>query len=280
MAKLIYALSGERRGHATRARAVIDALRNEHASTVYTYGQGAERLGPIYRDTARCSRNQNAGLLYVPAMTDPSQDRIQALEARLQRLESNAAIERLQYIYGYYLDNRMWDAIVALFTEDGEVEIGRRGIYRGTEQLRTFFHEVLGGGRSGRGRKELHNHIQMQGVVSLNEPPLHAFGRFRALAQFAQTLADGSPGCGWAEGVYENEYVLRDGAWRLRVVRWVASFYGALPAEAVAAGRPSAPVSQRFAPSAPATYAPDQTGAWALPFHYAHPISGEKTPVG
>jgi hypothetical protein len=85
------------------------------------------------------------------------QDRIAALEARLSRLEASAAIERLQYIYGYYLDNRMWDAIVALFTDDGEVEIGRRGLYRGTEQLKTFFHEVLGGGRSGRGRNELHN---------------------------------------------------------------------------------------------------------------------------
>ena len=207
------------------------------------------------------------------------QDRIEALEARLSRLEASAASERLQYIYGYYLDNRMWDAIVALFSDDGEIEIGRRGIYRGTEQLKTFFHEVLGGGRSGRNRNELHNHIQMQGVVSLSEPPVHARGRYRALAQFAMNLADGSPGYGWAEGVYENEYVLRDGAWRLRVVRWVPSFYGQLPPEAIAAGRPSAPVSKQFAPSAPPTYGPDQTGAWALPFHYPHPITDQDTPI-
>jgi len=213
-------------------------------------------------------------------MSDQAQDRIEALEARVLRLEATLAIERLQYIYGYYLDNRMWDAIVALFAEDGEVEIGRRGVYRGTEQLRTFFHEVLGGGRAGRGRNELHNHIQMQGVVTLSEPPVHALGRFRALAQFAMTLADGSPGYGWAEGVYENEYVLRADAWRLRVVRWVPSFYGSLPPEAVAAGRPSAPASQRFEPSAPPTYAQDQTGSWALPFHYPHPITGGKPPIG
>lgn len=74
-----------------------------------------------------------------------------------------AAIERLQRIYGYYLDNRMWKETVALFADDGEVEIGRRGIYRGREQLRTFFFDVLGRGRSGRARNELHNHIQIQG---------------------------------------------------------------------------------------------------------------------
>lgn len=51
MARLIYALSGEGRGHATRARAVIDELRSEHAITVYTYGQGTELLAPIYRGT-------------------------------------------------------------------------------------------------------------------------------------------------------------------------------------------------------------------------------------
>ena len=51
MSRLIYALSGEGRGHATRARTVIDELRGEQTISVYTYGQGAELLGPIYRGT-------------------------------------------------------------------------------------------------------------------------------------------------------------------------------------------------------------------------------------
>jgi SnoaL-like domain len=204
--------------------------------------------------------------------------RLQMLEGRVHRLESVAAIERLQRMYGYYLDNRMWKETVDLFTDDGEVEVGRRGLYRGREQLRTFFFDVLGRGRSGRARNELHNHIQIQGVVTLDETE-RAFGRFRALAQFAAQLADGTPGCGWAEGIYENEYVYRDGSWRIHVLRWTPSFYGMLPAEAIAAGRPSAPVSERFPPSAPPTYAQDQQGAWILPFHYPHPHTGKQTPV-
>ena len=206
-------------------------------------------------------------------------NRLQELEARVHRLESTAAIERLQRIYGYYLDNRMWQEIVDLFTEDGEVEIGRRGIYRGREQLRTFFVDVLGRGRSGRQRNELHNHIQIQGIVTLAEPPHRALGRFRALAQFAGELADGSPGTGWAEGVYENQYVQEDGAWRIRTLRWTPSFYGKLPVEAIAAGRPSAPPSSQFPPSAPSTYGPDQSGSWNPPFHYPHPITGRQTPI-
>jgi hypothetical protein len=207
------------------------------------------------------------------------QSRLQALETRIHQLESTAAIERLQHIYGYYLDNRMWKETVALFSDDGEVEIGRRGLYRGREQLRTFFFDVLGRGRSGRARNELHNHIQIQGVVTLGEHGDRAFGRFRALAQFAQEMPDGSRGCGWAEGVYENEYVQNDGAWRIRVLRWTPSFYGKLPEEAIAAGRPSAPVSQQFPPSAPPTHAKDESGAFILPFHYPHPLTGERTPI-
>jgi SnoaL-like domain len=210
---------------------------------------------------------------------DPFEGRLRALEARVHNLESTAAIERLQRIYGYYLDNRMWEETVALFTEDGEVEVGRRGIYRGRAQLRTFFVDVLGAGRSGRTRNELHNHVQIQGIVTLNESADRAFGRFRALAQFAMQMPDLQPGCGWAEGVYENEYVYRDGAWRIHVLRWTPSFYGKLPPEAVAAGRPSAPASDKFPPSAPPSYAQDQTGSWILPFHYPHPHTGKRTPI-
>jgi hypothetical protein len=209
---------------------------------------------------------------------DSIERRLHELETHVHELESVAAIERLQRIYGYYLDQRMWNEVAALFTDDAEVEVGRRGIYRGREQLRTFFVEVLGGGRSGRARNELHNHIQIQGVVSLAAPD-RAFGRFRALAQFAQQLPDGTPGCGWAEGVYENEYVQRDGAWRIQVLRWMPSFYGKLPPEAIDAGRPSARVSERFPPNAPPSHAKDETGSWILPFHYPHPHTGERTPI-
>ena len=211
---------------------------------------------------------------------DLIEQRLHALEARVHCLESTAAIERLQRMYGYYLDNRMWKEVVALFTDDGEVEIGRRGIYRGREQLRTFFFDVLGSGRSGRARNELHNHIQIQGIVTLGERADAAHGRFRALAQFAMQMPDGSAGCGWAEGIYENEYAYRDGAWRIRVLRWTASFYGKLPPEAIAAGRPSAPVNKRFPPSAQPTYEQNETGAFILPFHYPHPHTGELTPIG
>lgn len=211
---------------------------------------------------------------------DQLETRLQTLETRIQRLEAVAAIERLQRIIRLLPRHRMWSEVVELFSDDAEVEVGRRGVYRGRDQLQTFFHDVLGAGRSGRAKNELHNHVQIQGVVTLAERGDRAYGRFRALAQFAMQMPDGSAGCGWAEGVYENEYVQHDGAWRIRVLRWMPSFYGKLPEEAVAARRPSAPASKQFPPSAPPTYAAHESGAWILPFHYPHPLTGKQTPLG
>jgi hypothetical protein len=92
-------------------------------------------------------------------------------------------------------------------------------------------------------------------------------------------MPDGAAGCGWAEGIYENEYAFRDGAWRIRLLRWTPSFYGKLPQEAIAAGRPSARASDKFPPTAPPTFEQEEVGAWIPQFHYPHPHTGESTPI-
>jgi len=51
MATVVYALSGEGRGHATRAQTIIEELRAQHDIKVYAYGQAADFLAPIYRAT-------------------------------------------------------------------------------------------------------------------------------------------------------------------------------------------------------------------------------------
>jgi hypothetical protein len=49
--------------------------------------------------------------------------KILELEAKVQTLEDTRQIERLQRVYGYYLDKKLWDEIIPLFTEDARVEI-------------------------------------------------------------------------------------------------------------------------------------------------------------
>src|SRR5215471_2916512 len=49
MASVIYAMSGEGRGHATRARVVVEALRARHRLTLFASGHAYDLLVPRYR---------------------------------------------------------------------------------------------------------------------------------------------------------------------------------------------------------------------------------------
>jgi uncharacterized protein (TIGR00661 family) len=51
MASIVYALSGEGRGHATRARTVVEALRARHEVTLFSSGLAHEMLDARYQQT-------------------------------------------------------------------------------------------------------------------------------------------------------------------------------------------------------------------------------------
>jgi hypothetical protein len=53
------------------------------------------------------------------------------LAQRVDRLIDETAVQNLQHIYGYYLDRKMWDDVVDLFTDDGTFETGQQGVYEG-----------------------------------------------------------------------------------------------------------------------------------------------------
>ena len=43
--------------------------------------------------------------------------RVDALQERLSLMEDRDAIQRLQNMYGFYIDNRMWTEMAGLFAE-------------------------------------------------------------------------------------------------------------------------------------------------------------------
>ncbi len=205
---------------------------------------------------------------------DNRDERIAQLEERLGRLEDIEAIERLQRMYGYYIDNRLWSEMAALFADQGaEMEIGRRGRYIGKQHILPFLREVLGQGRDGLAKNEFINHMQLQGVVTVAPSRQRAQGRWRALIQ-------GSPPPGgdtmlWAEGVYENTYVKEDGMWKIALLWWVPTFYVSHPGyESVSFV--SGPQSGTLPPQAPSAPAIEALGRAFVPFHYRHPVTGEE----
>jgi len=207
---------------------------------------------------------------------DELQQRLQALEERLALAEDRQAIEHLQYVYGFYIDNRMWPEMAALFCERApSIEIGRRGRYVGKARVQRFLDEVLGGGRWGLLKNEIINHMQLQPVITIADDGCSARMRSRAVV-----IGNSPPGGAkmlWAEGVYENEYVKEDGHWKIRHLGWVPTFYVEIPGFDRAVFE-SAPASDAFPPDQPSAPRDEALGRSFLPFHYRHPFTGAQVP--
>jgi SnoaL-like domain len=203
-------------------------------------------------------------------MTDP----VVAFEARLAAVEDNLAITRLQNQYGYYIDNRMWRELADLFTDDApEMEIGQRGAYVGKDRIHIFLHDVLGQGRWGLLKDEIIHHIQLQMVITVAGDRRTAKARSRALVH-----GNSPPGSGkmlMAEGLYENDYVREDGAWKIKRLWWVPTYYFEV-AGFDAAVFDSGPPSSDFPPDAPSFPRDEALGRRFPPFHYDHPMTGKR----
>jgi len=199
-----------------------------------------------------------------------------AVEKRLGIIEDIEAIRRLQYQYGFYLDNRMWYEVAELFTDHSpSIEIGRRGRYLGKERILNFLQNVLGQGRWGLLKNEIINHIQLQMVITVADDRQTARARSRAMVQ-----GNSPPGSGsmlTAEGIYENEYVKDEGTWKLKRLWWAPTFYF----QAAGIGDfafQSAPESDAFPPDQPSYLQDAALGRSFIPFHYVHPVTEEVVP--
>jgi hypothetical protein len=67
------------------------------------------------------------------------------------------------------------------------------------------------------------------GIVTVAEDAQSAQGRWRALPIIGGTDAHGHPEALLSEGLYENEYVKRDGRWLIRRLWWNPTLYRPLP---------------------------------------------------
>ncbi len=218
----------------------------------------------------------------VPAMTldtapdaDPAvaalQSAIAQLHHRIQLLHDRDAIENVVSMYGYYLDKQQWDLLTDLFSEDSTMEISQRGVYVGHEGVRRAL-ELFG--PQNIEREHLHNHIQLQPLITIAPDGQRAWVRSRALSELGTYGRVGV----WGDGVYENELVKVNGVWKIHRDHIYTTFftpydpgwaYGSMPTpKASPKIPPDRPPTQKYE-SFPEVYVP--------PFHYRHPVTGGDT---
>jgi hypothetical protein len=213
-------------------------------------------------------RGQYPGLEpMAPAATAANEpvtpERLARLIDQATRLADQDQIENLQRIYGFYLDKGLWSEAAVLFTDDAELEIQGRGIYRGRDHILQYLRAV---GPEGLTAGRLYDHMELQPLTHVAADGT-ARSRWHLFAQLAQhgEFAE------WETGTCENEYRKEGGVWKISRLHLYPSMV--TPYES-GWGKASLPFS-RYEPSlrpdapsgAPSTYEHE----FIAPYHYANP---------
>jgi hypothetical protein len=189
------------------------------------------------------------------------------LERDLTELEDVNAIKKLQRIYGFYTDKQLWSEAADLFSADGTIEIGGRGVYVGRERIREF---LLTNGPETPQPKRLFDHMQLQPIVHVAPDGTTAQGRWHV---FAQEAVHGEY-ANWGLGVLENEYVKEGGVWKIRREHFFTTMYTPYAEGWGKTAIPNAPPSAELPPDRPPTVAYEAyPKAFVVPFHYDNPVT-------
>ena len=153
-------------------------------------------------------------------MNAQEQRAIDALARDVARLESLRAVKNVQRGYAHHSQFGQWAAMAALFAADGTLRWGDETV-TGREAIRTWF-EAREGAMDGRTPGTLHTEIIDEPLANLSADGRSAKARWMTM----RFLGDGEGTARIEGGVYENEYVLADGRWRIAAMNYHPQFEG------------------------------------------------------
>ncbi len=222
------------------------------------------------------------------------EQQLTAMSNRLGLVEDLQAIRKLQHAYGYYMDKCLYEQVVDLFAEDGEVVFGN-GVFKGKAGVRRLYLETFRknftGGREGPAMGFLLDHPQLQDIVDVAPDRSVAYGRFRCLMQAGshESRKDPPPGLPqqwWEGGIYENTYRRDHGVWKIQRLDYHVVFQGRFEDGWRHWNAGSELRTKTFPdnPSGPDEMLPNGLKSWpetpVVPYHYAHPVTGKRwTPI-
>ena len=148
----------------------------------------------------------------------PSSQDINELARDVSRLESLRAVKDLQRTYAQYAQFGLWTAMAEMFSANGAIQSEDRTI-RGHDAIAAWLAE-RGGPVENPGA--LNTELIDDPLVNLSVDGQSAKGRWRALS-----LRGDGQGKAWLEGgLYENEYVLEDGRWKIGKLHYFPQYEG------------------------------------------------------
>jgi hypothetical protein len=236
--------------------------------------------GGIFYRTAPLLAMACCAVCAAPVAAAPSSRsidaQVDALTARVVRLEGARAVKKLQRAFGYYVDRGLWDEAADLFVDAGTIEIGADGVYVGKSHIRDCL-KALHGGQDGLIYGQLNEWVTLQPVVDVAGDGRSAKARWRDLGMLGQYKQHAE----WRDGIYENEYVNEGGVWKIRSLHLFVNFVAPYE-KGWARLKPGEGMVQSTAGKAmPADRPP--TAAYAPfpapqlpPFHGTNPVTGKR----
>lgn len=145
---------------------------------------------------------------------------VDALTARVEKLEGARAVKKLQRAFGYYVDRGLWGEAADLFADDGTIEIGIDGVYVGKARIREYL-KRLHGGQEGLIYGQLNEWVTLQPSIDVAKDGRSATARWRDLGMLGQYKKHAE----WRDGIYENRYEKgADGIWRIKSLHLYVNF--------------------------------------------------------
>jgi hypothetical protein len=200
---------------------------------------------------------------------------IDALTARVEKLEGTRAVKKLQRAFGYYVDRGLWSEAADLFTDDGTIEIGIDGVYVGKARIREYL-QRLHGGQEGLTYGQLNEWMQFQPSVSIARDGRSATARWRDHAMLGHYKKHAE----WRDGIYENTYSNDGGIWKIHslhlYVNFVAPYERGWARLKLGEGLVESTASKEFPPDHPPTVRyPPFPQTYVPPFQAPNPVTGK-----
>ncbi len=215
--------------------------------------------------------------LFMPARGEPAP--LAAVPNALARAEAFDGAENISNAYGYYIDQFSWRETTEVFSQEGWKELSYIGTFVGRERLWSSL--VQRYGNSGPSNAFQAIHQKTQPYVTVYDDGTHAFIRQRLMQYNSSASGPGS----WNSGVYENQIVKEDGAWRIAGMdldyTWTAPYtvgWTGVDPDAASRSLMSEEAIAEFAPDSPlrGTIAAPYPQVAPMGFHFDNPVSGRE----
>ncbi|KAJ5930493.1 hypothetical protein N7466_005986 [Penicillium verhagenii] len=222
---------------------------------------------------------------------------VQNLSNELTKLQGESEVRKLHHKYGYYLDKCLYKEVSELFADHPDTYVQfLNGRFDGKEGVTRLYIDRFAnrfvGGRNGPIDGWLLDHLMAQDIIDYDPAAGRAKARIRAFmsAGTHESLPADFPGGHrqwWEGGLYENEYILQDGVWKILRLRYFPFWHGSVE-EGWKGSKNFVPMFKEADVFPASKVGPDAlvSGAalWpdtrVIPFHYPHPVTGRQVEEG